>query len=101
MAQHPAAFPHLLCALDSYLARSREIAIIGHPADPQTKELLNEVFHAYLPNKVVACGMGGDTFLLRDKPQIESQATAYVCEDFTCGLPAISPRDLGDRLRSV
>jgi uncharacterized protein YyaL (SSP411 family) len=101
MAQHPSGFPHLLCALDACLATSKEIVIVGDPQDAQARDLLREVFHAYLPNKAVACGKEGDTFLLQNKPQINGRATAYVCENFTCGLPVISPRDLGDRLRSV
>ena len=101
MARHPAALPHLLCALDFYLSRSKEIAIIGDPRESQTRELLSEIFHMYLPNKVVACGADGDLFLLKDRPQIDGRATAYVCENFSCRLPVNTPQGLGDLLKSV
>ncbi|MBN1568858.1 MAG: thioredoxin domain-containing protein [Acidobacteria bacterium] len=101
MAQHPAAFPHLLCSLDYYFAPLKEIAVVGDPLDPRTGELLSEIFHRYLPNRVVACGTGGYPFLLKDRTQTEGRPTAYVCENFWCGLPVTTPQDLGDRLKSM
>ncbi len=101
MERHPAALPHLLCALDFYITGSREIAVNGDPGSPETRALLNEVFHRYLPNKVVACGTGGDLFLLRDRPQVNGRPAAYVCRDFTCRLPVTTPQALGDHLKSM
>jgi uncharacterized protein YyaL (SSP411 family) len=94
MPRHPSAFPHLLCALDFLLGQPKEVAIIGDPGEDKTRELLHEVFHTYLPNKVVACGMGSEPFLLKDRPQVNGSATAYVCENFTCALPVTTPIDL-------
>jgi hypothetical protein len=99
MSRQPAALPHLLCALNFYLGRTKEIAIIGNPGEEETRRLLDEVFHAYLPNKVVACGTGEDLFLLRGKPQTGGHATAYVCENFTCKLPVTTPEDLAGSLK--
>jgi uncharacterized protein YyaL (SSP411 family) len=98
--KHPAAFAHWLCALDFYLGRVKEIAISGNPDDPQTKKLLNEVFRTYLPNKVVACGIDGDVFLLENRPQIGDLPTAYVCENFSCKLPVTTPEDLSKALKN-
>ena len=81
-------------ALDFYLGAPKEIAIIGNPQETQTRELLNEVFHIYLPNKVVACGLDSDIFLLKGKTQKGNLATAYVCENFVCELPATTTKDL-------
>jgi uncharacterized protein len=96
--QHPSSFPHLLCALDFFLGKAKEIAIIGDPRDEETKDLLHEVFRAYWPNKVLACGTDGGLFLLDNKPRIEGRATAYVCENFTCALPVSSPEDLRKKI---
>jgi uncharacterized protein len=101
MQQHPAAFPHLLCALDFYLGRTREIAVVGDPLESRTGELLREIFHRYLPNKVVACGIDGDLFLLKDRFQVNGLPTAYVCENFSCSLPVTGPDGLADRLRGL
>ncbi len=98
MSKHPAVFPNLLCALDFYFGRTKEIAIIGAPREESAEKLLRAVFQQYLPNKVVACGIDGGVFLLENKPQIDGHATAYICENFTCQLPVTSPGDLEDRL---
>ena len=100
MRAHPSAFPHMLCALDFSLGKTREIAIIGDPGDENTKNLLREVFRTYLPNKVVACGTNGGLFLLDHKSPIDGSATAYVCENFTCGLPITTPGDLREKLKT-
>jgi uncharacterized protein YyaL (SSP411 family) len=98
MAQQPAAFPHLLCALDFHLGNPKEIAVVGDPEDERTRELLRSIFGLYLPNKVVACGMGGDVFLLENRQQREGVPTAYVCENFTCNLPVTTSQELIKRL---
>jgi uncharacterized protein YyaL (SSP411 family) len=98
LPRHPAAFPQLLCALDFYLGKTKEIAIVGDPSEKNTKELLHSIYRTYFPNKVVACGKNGGTFLLDGKTQIDGMATAYVCEDFKCKLPVTSVEDLIKRL---
>jgi uncharacterized protein len=99
MQQHPAAFPHMLCALDFYLGQTKEIAVIGNPLESKTGEMLKGIFRLYLPNKVVACGMDSDLFLLKDRSQVNGLPTAYVCENFLCGLPVTDPEGLFARLR--
>jgi uncharacterized protein len=98
--QHPSAFPNMLCALDFFLSKPKEIAIIGDDGDLDTQALLDKVFRAYCPNKVVACGKDGSLFLLKDKPQVKGMATAYVCQNFTCGLPITSANVLRVEIES-
>jgi uncharacterized protein len=100
MLAHPAAFPHLLCALDFFLARVKEIAIIGDPSAEDTRRLLREIFQVYLPNKVVACGTGGDVFLLENKSRVEGMAAAYVCENYACAMPLTSSHELREKLKA-
>jgi uncharacterized protein len=99
MEQHSSAFPNMLCALDFFLTH-KEIAIVGDPDEAATRVLLNEVFHVYCPNKVVVCGTGQDLFLLREKTQVNGMATAYVCRNFTCGLPITSTAEIRNALKS-
>jgi len=94
----PTAFPNLLCVLDDYLGDFKEIAVIGDPRREDARRLLREIFRSYLPGKVVCCGMDGGLFLLKDKPQIDGKATAYVCENFTCRLPVTAPDALSQML---
>jgi uncharacterized protein YyaL (SSP411 family) len=64
----------------------------------------NEIWSQYLPNKVVASASPENPRaaelipLLRQRPQLEGKATAYVCEHFTCKSPAISPQELAAQL---
>jgi uncharacterized protein YyaL (SSP411 family) len=101
MPRHPAAFPHLLCALDLFLGQPKEIAIMGDPADAKTRELLQEVFHIYLPNKVVACGTGSEPYLLKGRTQVNGLPTAYVCRNFTCSLPVTASKTLAESIRGT
>ncbi len=102
LAQHPSAFGELLCALDFYLGPVKQIALVGDPHDERMRALLRVVYGHYLPNKVVALrlpGPEGDEAatcipLLREREAIGQQATAYVCEHFTCRLPVTDPQAL-------
>lgn len=105
--RYPSGFGRLLCALDFYLGTPKEIAIIGDPSSAETQSLLDELWKPYLPNKVVAQAPPDETSaanlipLLRDRPQLDKKATAYVCEHFTCKEPATTPAELASRLRHV
>ncbi len=100
----PGGFGHALCALDLYLGPSKEVAVIGDRAAPDTGGLLAELTAAYRPNVVVAAAAPDDAAsrdaveLLRDRPQVDGRATAYVCERFACKLPVTSPAALAEQL---
>ena len=104
--RYPSGFGRLLCALDFYLGTPQEIAIIGDAGAAETRLLLAEIWKLYLPNKVVAQASPSDTAaaeiipLLRDRPQLDHRATAYVCEHFTCKTPATSPAELASQLQN-
>jgi uncharacterized protein YyaL (SSP411 family) len=105
LGRAPTGFGHALCALDLYLGPSREVAIVGDPADPATRALTDEVLGArFLPNAVVAVAAPADpdaaeaVALLRDRPQIDGLPTAYVCQRFACRLPVTEPARLSEQL---
>ncbi|MEW6731415.1 MAG: thioredoxin domain-containing protein [Acidobacteriota bacterium] len=99
-----AGFGHTLGALDFYLSTPKEIAIIGEQGAANTEALLATVYGHYLPNKVVVIAEANDTRakelipLLADRGMINGQATAYVCEKFTCKQPVNSPEELATQL---
>ena len=99
MSRYPTAFSYLLCAADFYLSNPKEIAIVGDPQAESTRALLREVFHRYLPNKVIACGLDKGLLLLKDKSQSNGLPTAYVCENFACNAPVTSAEELAAQLR--
>jgi uncharacterized protein YyaL (SSP411 family) len=94
MVKIPNAFPHLLCVLDDYLGATTEIAIIGSLDNEAVQEFSAEVFRRYRPNKVVACGLKGGLALLENRPQVNGQATVYVCEGHVCKNPVNSVEEL-------
>ncbi len=97
MSRYPSAFSNLLCALDFYLSGPREIAIVGSPGEKMTRQMLSEIFRRYLPNKIVACGLGGD-LLLKNRPQIKGLPTAYVCRNNSCAPPVTTPGELAAQI---
>ncbi|MCW2954074.1 MAG: hypothetical protein JWQ48_3244 [Conexibacter sp.] len=95
-ARHPAAFGHLLAAIDLLLADdAREVAVVGADADA----LLRVVRGAFRPHIVLAgrVGDGEDGAdgvaieLLAGRRPLDGRAAAYVCERFACQAPVTEP----------
>lgn len=105
MMRSPSAFGHLLCALDSYLASTYEIAIIGPAEAESTQAMLDAVFKQYLPNKVVAFARPDDgqtvqaIKLLEERPAVGNKTTAYICRNFYCEAPVTDVAQLLEKLR--
>jgi uncharacterized protein YyaL (SSP411 family) len=106
IARIPGGFGRLLSALDFYLATPYEVAVVGDPDAPDTKALLDTVYSAYLPNKVVAgCAEGDEEAasfvpLLAERPMRGRKATAYVCVQHACQSPTTDPAELRGQLGS-
>ena len=106
VAQHPGAFGRLLSALDFAIGPVQEVALVGDPAGPDTRDLLAALYARYDPNRVLALrppGTEGDTVtglipLLEGRTAIEGRATAYVCQHFACRLPVTTPEALLSQL---
>jgi hypothetical protein len=93
MEQNPFGFSYMLCALDFYLQRPKEIVLLGEKAAPETKELLARIHDMFLPNKTLACfdatEQAGQKLpsQLAGRTQVDGKLTVYVCHNFTCSLP--------------
>jgi uncharacterized protein YyaL (SSP411 family) len=96
LAQHPSGFGRMLAAADFYVGPAKEIAIVGKP-----DEFLAAVRKHYLPRAVVAAGGADQVALLRDRPMIDGQPTAYVCENFTCKQPVTDAAAIEEQLAEV
>jgi hypothetical protein len=100
--RHPLAFGHVLQAFDFYLARVREVAIVGEATDAEP--LVRVVRGEYRPHVVLAGGAGAATGsaseplagvpLLEGRTRIDGQAAAYVCEHFVCQAPVTTAEEL-------
>jgi hypothetical protein len=105
MADAPTGFGQALSALDLYLSRVPEVAVIGDPEGEDTRALVAEVTtKRFLPNHVLAVAAPDDDRsrekvpLLRDRVANDGRALAYVCERFVCHLPIGQPEELATEL---
>ena len=105
MESQPFGFAHLLCALDFYLNKPKEIVVVGRREDAPTTDLLNEIQTHYLPNKILQLvtpddSLDGISPLLRGKKQVDGQPTVYICDNFTCSEPITNCGDLRTTLKN-
>ena len=99
MESQPFGFAHLLCALDFYLHKPKEIFIVGERQDAATRELLASIHAHYLPNMTLQIAGPQDALtdispLLQGKTQIGGKPTVYVCHNYTCSAPVTRWADL-------
>ena len=92
MDQNPFGMASMLCALDFYLSKPKEIVLVGKRDTPEMKDLLAKIASRYVPNKtlVLADGTGSGYVpaAAKGKTAIDGKPTAYVCHNFTCSQPA-------------
>ena len=88
--EHPAAFGHLLQALDFHLAAVKEVALVGD----DVSALARVVRERLRPHVVLAGGPPGDVPLLEGREPVEGRPAAYVCERFACRRPVTEPDEL-------
>lgn len=103
----PQGYLSLLKSADLFLHPEPEIAIVGRKEDEDTKRLLRTVHGHYLPHSAVAL-LDPDSAeaesltrripLLSGRTLVDGKAAAYVCRNFTCGLPVTSPENLVQQL---
>jgi uncharacterized protein YyaL (SSP411 family) len=101
MVRQPTGFGRMLGALDAYLARSQEVALVGDPADAATQDLLGVVRSRYLPHTVVALKRPDEESvlpLLQGRGLVDGRPAAYVCESYACKLPVTTADELGQLL---
>ena len=94
LSAHPLAAGQMLLALDFYLGPVQEIALVGNPADADTRRVLRLLAAAYQPHRVLAMKSSHDDKtesllpLLAGKSS-QGPVTVYVCQNFTCQAPLI------------
>ena len=100
--KHPTAFGEWLQAVDFALGPVRQVAIVEPTSSHGKNPLLRQLWSQYRPRLVAASASlplpEHSPVLLLDRPLIEDQPTAYVCQGFTCKLPVTDPTALEDQL---
>jgi uncharacterized protein len=91
LRQAPAAFGRLLCAADFLLAPTQQLALVGDAAHPTMQAMQRVVYQTYRPYLVVAYQYPDTPAvplpLLQERPMINQQPTAYLCQQATCSAP--------------
>jgi hypothetical protein len=90
-----------LAVAEALLDGPRETAVVGDPADPATRALLDVAWRSTAPGNVVAFGRPTEQAavpLLADRPLRDGRPAAYVCRRFVCNAPTTDPAELAAQL---
>jgi uncharacterized protein YyaL (SSP411 family) len=103
--QAPTAFGRLLGALEFYLARSQELALVWPNNPREADAMLGPVRLLYAPNLILVGAAEGEgaevTPLLQDRPATNGLPTAYVCERYVCQAPTTNAEELLGQLKTL
>jgi len=95
------AVPMMLAALSTYHSGLPQIVVAGEPGDAGTSALMAELRRRYMPTAIVVPLLdrhrAAVSRLLPWTPALDrkgGRATAYVCRDCACELPATTPEEL-------
>ena len=103
----PRALPYMLRAVDFSLQKPTSILVAGQGDAADTQALLAVVNETLRPHSVVllADGGAGQKYLsgqvevFKNLRPIDGEATAYICEDFVCKIPATSAEQVREQLK--
>lgn len=97
----PMALPEMISGLMFYHKTPQQVIVQGDKGDAGTEALLRCIHSFHLPNKVLILADGNtESFLyqkldlLKSLEKKDSQATAYLCENFQCQLPVNTEEQL-------
>ena len=99
--RYPTGFANWLSAAELAVNGIVEIAVVGEPADPATRALLETVRAGGRADLVLAVSAAPGASvvpLLADRVAIGGRPTAYVCRGFVCRLPVTDPDALREQL---
>jgi uncharacterized protein YyaL (SSP411 family) len=99
VAENPFGFGQLLCGLYDDSHAAIELIVVGDPADPRTRALVQPARSLYAPNRLTVVFAPG-----KPPPDLArslweglegiSEPTAFVCRGQTCLLPTTDPQAL-------
>ena len=104
--RYPSAFSWALCALDYYLSTPTEVVIVGRDDIAEFAEFSRAFWRTYLPNRVLvnahqdAKGAAAMVPLLEGRTNSDV-ARAYICESYTCQIPAETGAEFEQQLAAI
>src|SRR2546428_13778196 len=101
MDQNPFGMASMLCGLDFYLSKPKEIVLVGKRDTPEMKDLLAKIASRYVPNKTLVladgAGSGYVPAAAKGKTAIAGKPTAYGCHNLNSS-PPVTHRALLENL---
>jgi uncharacterized protein YyaL (SSP411 family) len=109
LASHPSSVPSLMCALDRYLDRPKEIVIVVPDYETGAPRFLAALASRFVPNRALVVVEDGEPVKrlagripwVEDKTLVDDLTTAYVCENRVCKKPTTEPREFVSLLEPV
>ncbi len=106
--RHPRAFARSIEVVDFLADGPVELAFVGGAGDERHEALWREAAAVYLPNRLVAHGLGSEEAgpgadsnvppLMRGKGLVSGEPALYVCRDFSCQSPITRPAEVAAAL---
>jgi hypothetical protein len=100
--QYPTAFSRWLSTADFALAPVKQVAVVSDAKGAPVDNLIRVVREKYRPNLVLASAPypppKRSPALLDNRPPVNGQPTAYICQGFVCNNPVVSIEDLRKQL---
>ena len=110
ISNHPVAATQFLSALDFFLGPAVEIVIVGEKEDLIAREMLQNIYSSFAPNKVLLFKDIQDAEeenlltelapFVQEQKNLEGKTTAYVCRNYSCLSPIHSPEQLALELEN-
>ena len=98
LRRNPYGSAAMLCALDWYLTKPKEVVIVGRRGDAATEALIATVHQQYVPNKLVSVldesRLDSANRISGVDRKVNGLPTAYVCQRFTCSRPVTESEQL-------
>ncbi len=97
----------MIAALDFMLGPNSVVVIAGDAGADDTKAMLAALRRGFIPCKVMILRHGDNPEIIsiaeyaRNLTSIEGRATAYVCRNYSCGLPVTDAREMMGLLRGA
>lgn len=103
LTRYPQAFGQWLCALDLALGPLHEVALLASTLeDPQLHALVDVLRSTWYPRALWAISPHPPgpqaPPLVQERPLLQNQATAYVCQNMVCHTPTTDPAVLRQQL---
>jgi len=106
IGKQPTGFTAMLCGVDLLAGPTAEVVLAGSPDDPELQTMAQRLRTAFTPRTVVLnAPPTGELdalapFTAQQRP-VDGQATAYVCQHFTCQAPTTDPDEMMEQVQST